>query len=140
MEALLADLILVVHLAFVVFMVAGLLAVPIGGLFGWAWVREPWWRWAHVAGMGVVAVQALARVPCFLTIWEVELRRRSGAWVDERPFVVRLAHDLLFVEADQEVLWGAYVVLFACLLAGLVLVRPRRHPWWPASRNRSRGA
>ena len=70
MEALLADLILAVHLAFVVFMVAGLLAVPIGGLFGWAWVREPWWRWAHVAGMGVVAVQALARVPCFLTLWE----------------------------------------------------------------------
>ena len=54
--------------------------------------------------------------------------------------MVRLAHDLLFVEADQEVLWGAYVLLFACLLVGLLLVRPRPHPWWTALRNRSRGA
>ena len=137
MAALLADLILAVHFAFVAFMLFGLLTIPLGGLLGWRWVREPWWRWAHLLGMGIVALQALLQEPCFLTVWEADLRASTGAWADERSFVVRLMNDLLFIDvtqADQRLLWGIYVVLFVLVLVSLALVRPRRHPWFGRGR------
>lgn len=139
MATLLADFLLLLHLAFVLFMVFGLVAVPLGGLFGWAWVREPRWRWAHLAGMAVVALQALLRVPCFLTVWERDLRRATGTAVDQRSFVVRLANDLLFVDVDQVRLWIAYVLLFVGLVAALWWVPPRPHPWWVRRRRAGRG-
>ena len=133
MEAALADAVLVTHFAFVAFMVFGLVMVPIGGLAGWAWVREPWWRWAHLTGMGVVALQAALGQRCFLTVFEGWLRRRAGAPVRDRAFVVRLLDRWLFLDVDEEALWPVYIVLFGLLLAASLWVRPRRHPWWPAA-------
>lgn len=143
MDALLADLILAVHFAFVAFVVVGLVAIPIGGLARWSWVREPWWRWSHLLGMAIVAVQAALQVPCFLTVWEYDLRRAGGAPADGRSFIVRLMDDVLFYELNAEQqrwLWAVYIALFVLLVVATAVVRPRAHPWWTRWReSRGRG-
>ena len=40
----LADAILVAHVALVAFVICGLLVTLLGGLCRWRWVRNPWFR------------------------------------------------------------------------------------------------
>lgn len=56
--AVLADAVLVLHVATVAFVVLGLLAIPVGARRGWRWVRDIRWRAAHVALMVFIALQA----------------------------------------------------------------------------------
>ncbi|MGH8640305.1 MAG: DUF2784 family protein, partial [Burkholderiales bacterium] len=44
----LADLILIVHFLFVAFVVGGLALIWIGAAAGWEWVRNFWFRVAHL--------------------------------------------------------------------------------------------
>lgn len=53
----LADLVLITHVAFVAFVLVGLLLILLGGMLGWGWVRNPWFRSLHLAGIGLVVVQ-----------------------------------------------------------------------------------
>jgi hypothetical protein len=45
----LADAVLALHVAFVCFVVIGLLLVLAGGALRWSWVRNPWFRWSHLS-------------------------------------------------------------------------------------------
>ena len=73
---LLADLVVVAHAAYVSFVVLGLVAILAGVAFGWKWVRNPWFRWIHISMIGIVVAEALAGIPCPLTVWERQLRAR----------------------------------------------------------------
>ena len=44
----LADLVLLVHFLFVLFVVLGLMLILVGGAFGWRWVRDQAFRVAHL--------------------------------------------------------------------------------------------
>ena len=74
----LADLIVVFHASYVSFVVLGLLVILIGAVLRWKWVRNFWFRIAHLAAIGVVVVESLAGIPCPLTVWESQLRRTAG--------------------------------------------------------------
>jgi hypothetical protein len=117
-----ADLIVVVHFAIVVFVVGGLLAVWIGAGLGWSWVRTPWFRYLHLAAIGYVALEALLGIACPLTVWE-DLLRGGG-----RPdsFVGRWVRRLLFYDAPEWVFTTAYVAWALATLATLRFVPPRR--------------
>ena len=73
-----ADLMLALHVTVVVFVVAGLALVLFGATRGWRWVRNPWFRLAHAACIGVVVLQAWLGRICPLTTWEMALRERAG--------------------------------------------------------------
>ncbi len=73
-----ADALLILHGMFVIFVVAGLGLVVIGGLRQWQWVRNPWFRLAHLAAIGIVVLQSWAGQICPLTTWEMALRERAG--------------------------------------------------------------
>ena len=75
----LADLVLVIHAAFVAFVVVGLVLICVGRFRGWAFVRNVWFRVAHLAAMGVVAAESLVGFICPLTMWEDQLRLLAGA-------------------------------------------------------------
>lgn len=125
--ALLADLIVAVHLGIVLFVLLGLVAVVVGGLAGWSWVRNPWFRWIHLAVIAFVAIQgALGRI-CPLTTWEVELRRAAEQEVQEGTFVGRLMRDLLYVDVPQTTLNFVYIAFAGLVVLSFWLVRPR--PW-----------
>lgn len=40
--SLLADLVLITHVTFVLFVIFGLVLILVGGGLGWQWVRNPW--------------------------------------------------------------------------------------------------
>ena len=59
--ALAADALLLIHVLFVAFVVFGLLLILIGKPLRWAWVRNPYFRVAHLAAIGVVVLQSACR-------------------------------------------------------------------------------
>jgi hypothetical protein len=121
MKSLLADLVLVVHFAFVAFVVGGLGMVWIGAWAGWRWVRNPWFRGAHFAAIALVAAESLAGIWCPLTVWEDALRERHEA----RSFVARWIHRLMFYELPEWMFAAAYVAFALAVAATWWLVQPR---------------
>jgi len=117
-----ADLLVVVHFAIVLFIVGGLLAVWAGAALGWRWVRQPAFRYLHLAAIAFVAAEALLGIACPLTVWEDLLR--GGAQADS--FVGRWVRRLMFYEAPEWVFTVAYVAWALATLATLRLVPPRR--------------
>ncbi len=117
-----ADLLVVVHFAIVLFIVGGLLAVWVGAGLGWRWVRNPWFRYLHLAAIAYVAVEAVLGIACPLTVWEDVLR--GGARPDS--FVGRWVRRLVYYDAPEWVFTTAYVAWTLATLATLWLVPPRR--------------
>jgi hypothetical protein len=122
MNAILADLILIVHFLFVAFVVGGLALIWIGAAAGWQWVRNFWFRVAHLAAIVFVAGEALAGVWCPLTIWEDALRGVHG----EKSFVARWIHRLMFYDFPGWMFTVAYVLFALVVIATLVWLPPRR--------------
>jgi hypothetical protein len=120
MNSLLADLVLALHFAFVLFVVGGLGLTWIGAAAGWAWVRNFWFRAAHLAAIAFVAGESLLGIWCPLTVWEDALRGMR----DEKSFVARWIHRLMFYDLPEWVFTAAYVVFALVVLATWFLVRP----------------
>jgi hypothetical protein len=126
---LLADLTLIVHAAFVAFVIIGLLLIWIGWFRGWTFVRNVWFRLAHLAAIGVVAAESLAGFVCPLTTWEDKLRLLAGGEVRyQGSFVQHWLHQVMFFDFDEKVFTVLYVFFFLAVALSLWLVPPyRRH-------------
>jgi polyferredoxin len=119
---LLADGLLVVHFAIAAFISGGLILVWIGAALGWGWVRNPWFRYLHLAAIGFVAAEALLGMACPLTVWEDLLRGGTRS----ESFIGRWLQRLLFYQAPEWVFAAVYVAWAAASAATLALVPPRR--------------
>jgi len=120
--ALFADLVLLAHFAFVLFVVGGLVLIWVGAAAGWRWVRNFWFRGAHLAAILCVAGEALLGVVCPLTEWEDALR---GARTNT-SFIARWLHRVLFYSFPDWVFTTAYVLFALAVAATWWRVRPRR--------------
>ncbi len=89
----LADLILALHAAYVLFVVGGLGLIWLGIWRGWRWVRHFWFRLLHLAAIGLVAAEALIGLTCPLTVLEDWLRSESDP---SMGFVARWVQRVLF--------------------------------------------
>ncbi|HXV77999.1 MAG TPA: DUF2784 domain-containing protein [Candidatus Polarisedimenticolaceae bacterium] len=116
----LADSVLALHAAFVIFVVVGLALVLVGGARGWRWVRNPWFRLAHLLAIGVVVLQAWLGVLCPLTTLEMRLRERAGDAVYRGSFIAHWLERLLYYDAPAWVFVVCYTG-FGLLVAG---------SWW----------
>ena len=123
LAALMADLILLVHFAFVLFVVGGLALIWIGASSGWAWVRNFWFRVAHLGAIVFVAGEAIVGIWCPLTVWEDALR---GGALSEKSFVARWIHRILFYDFPEWVFTVAYVAFALVVAATWWCVRPER--------------
>jgi len=117
-----ADALLVVHFLITAFIVGGLVLVWIGAALGGRWVRNPWFRYAHLGAIIFVAAEAVLGYACPLTLWEDLLR--GGA----RPesFVGRWVYRLLYYQAPDWLFTVLYVLWGLATLLTLRLVPPRR--------------
>lgn len=122
MNALAADVILVVHFAFVAFVVGGLAIIWAGAALGWPWVRNLGFRLSHLAAIAFVAGEALFGMMCPLTVWEDALRGRTM----EESFVARWLHRVMFYSLPEWVFTLAYVAFAAVVALTYWLVPPRR--------------
>ncbi len=114
---LLANAVLVLHVAFIAFVVFGLVAVLVGIPCRWRWTRRLWWRLTHLACIGVVIVQAWAGVMCPLTILENRLREAAGQDTYATGFIAHWLRRIIFFDAEP---W-AFTLVYT-LFGGLVLV------------------
>ena len=89
-----ADLVVTFHVSYIAFVVLGMLAILVGIARGWAWVRNPRFRVAHLVAIAIVAVQALLGVACPLTTLENALRLRAGQATYPGAFIGYWAHRL----------------------------------------------
>lgn len=121
MRALLADAVLLLHFAFVAFVVGGLALVWVGAAAGWGWVRNFWFRAAHLGAILFVVAESLIGAVCPLTIWEDALR---GAR-EQKSFVARWVHRILFYDFPERVFTIAYIAFALAVIATLWLVPPR---------------
>jgi len=112
-----ATLILLVHLAIVVFNVFGLVVIPFGKWLDWAFVRGFWWRFAHVLTLAVVALQAVLGRACFLTIWETALRASADP-AEPVPMIATWVNGVLYWPLPLWLFAAGYVavLLYALLL------------------------
>jgi len=121
----LADAVLVVHFAFVLFVVLGFALVLAGSALGWRWVRNRPFRYAHLAAIAFVAIEALAGIACPLTAWENALRHLSP----EAPsFVGRWVSRLLYYDLPEWVFTVSYVLFATAVAVTLWLVPPESGP------------
>ncbi|HYF59856.1 MAG TPA: DUF2784 domain-containing protein [Burkholderiaceae bacterium] len=131
----LADAVLVLHLGVVAFVVGGLVAIVAGNLRGRAWARSPAFRAAHLAAIGVVALQAWLGRTCPLTTLESWLRTRAGSAGYETGFVEHWVARALYWDAPP---W-AFTLAYTAFAAAVALAW-RRWPPRPFSSARRRGA
>lgn len=116
--------VLVLHLAVIAFNVAGCVLIPLGAWRGWRWVREFWWRLAHLLSLAVVAAQALSGRACFLTIWQGDISGASHV----QPLIASWLDRVIYWPLPLWVFAMAYVAVFAYVVALWIVVRPRA-PW-----------
>ena len=124
----LAELVLILHTAFIAFVLFGLIAVLIGMAARWEWTRNFWFRAAHLAAIGYVVVQALYGMVCPLTTLENYLRSRAGQDpYGEAGFIQYWLHKLIFFDAEPWVFTVCYTA-FGVLVAATWWFAP---PRWP---------
>ena len=121
----LADVVLLVHASFVVFVIVGLVLVLVGGPRGWEWVRNPWFRLAHALAIGIVVAQAWLGVLCPLTLLENALRSRAGEALYGGSFIAYWVRAALYYDAPVWVFVSAYTLFGLAVVASWVAIRPR---------------
>ena len=119
--ALVADVVLVVHFAFVLFVVGGFALILAGAGLGWRWIRNRTLRHAHLAAIIFVAAEALVGIACPLTVWEALLRRSAP---DGPSFVAHWVSRLLYYDLPEWVFATAYVLFASAVAVTLWLVPP----------------
>jgi hypothetical protein len=117
-----AMIVLALHLAIIVFNVAGCVLIPLGAWRGWRVVRGFGWRLMHLISFAVVALQALLGRACFLTLWQDQLTGDSNV----QPLIETWVNRLIYWPLPLWVFAAAYLVLFVYVLALWVWVRPIR--------------
>lgn len=123
--ALAADTMLVAHVLFVVFVVLGLVLVFAGKFLCWRWVRNPWFRVIHLLAISMVVLQSWFGVICPLTVWEMELRAKSGQTSYDGTFISHWLNQLLYYQAPPWVFVVCYAVFGCLVLSSWFWVRPR---------------
>lgn len=124
----LADVLLILHALIVLFVVGGFLAILIGAISGWAWVRNLWFRLAHLGTIAFVVAQTWLGELCPLTVWEQRLRALAGAPSYEGSFIGYWLGRLLYLEAPWWVFLAAYSLFGIAVLIAFLLVPPRFRP------------
>lgn len=120
-----ADALLFVHVLFVVFVVGGLVSIFLGKLLRWAWIRNPFFRIAHLVAIGIVVLQSWLGMICPLTTWEMWLRERAGDSVYAGTFISHWLDSILYYQAPAWVFTVLYTVFAAAVVASWFWARPR---------------
>ena len=129
----LADGVVVIHVGYIGFVIFGLVAILLGVLFHWKWVRNFWFRAIHFLMILVVVLQALWGVICPLTTLENYWRAKGGGEVYCGSFVGHWAHELIFFDASPWVFTVCYCVFGFVVLLTLIAFPPK----WPRSKVRA---
>ena len=119
-----ADAIILIHVILVAFIIMGLLLICVGMFRNWSWVRNIWFRVAHLLCVGIVVLQSWLGIICPLTVWEMAFREKAGDAVYSGSFVAHWLESLLYYRAPDWVFVIVYTVFGTLVLASWFVVRP----------------
>lgn len=117
---LLADAVLSLHVALVVFVVGGLVIVVAGNLFAWRWVNGLWFRLTHLGVIAIVVAESWYGFVCPLTSLEMWLRAKANGGAYVGSFVAHWLQRILYYDFPPWVFTVGYTAF------GLVVVAT----WW----------
>ncbi|MFH1300589.1 MAG: DUF2784 domain-containing protein [Planctomycetota bacterium] len=123
-----ADFTVVLHFAFVLFVLLGQILITVGVLAGWSWVRNFKFRVIHLASILFVVLESLAGIECPLTTLEKWLRDKVGQASYQGDFIATWVHDALFMTAEPWVFTVCYALFGLLVLITFFLAPPRRKP------------
>ena len=121
-----ADVVVIVHSAYALFIVLGLIAIYVGIARKASWVRNMTFRIVHLVMILIVVAESFLGITCPLTTWEKQLRSLSGDTSYEGDFIANLVHDLLFFDAETWVFTVIYSAFGLLVAATFVLAPPQR--------------
>ncbi|KAB1441638.1 DUF2784 domain-containing protein [Pseudodesulfovibrio senegalensis] len=118
-----ADVLLAFHVLLAAFNALSLPLIWLGAWRGWRFVRNPWFRWLHVALMGFVLAETLLGLTCPLTLWEAQLRGSQP--MPQRGMISRLMESIVFCSCPAWSFMVAYGLFFGLILFTLWRIPPR---------------
>ncbi len=123
-----ANVTLILHVSYVVFVLFGLILTWLGIVFRWQWIRNRWFRGVHLAMIGIVVFEAWLGIVCPLTTWENWFRQKSGQSIYDGDFIAIWLRSLIFFEAPPWVFTCGYTFFGAAVLGTLWLAPPIWRP------------
>ncbi|HKQ30393.1 MAG TPA: DUF2784 domain-containing protein [Burkholderiales bacterium] len=136
--ALAADALLVLHTAFVVFVIGGQIMVLHGWRVGWSWTRNTVFRLVHLAVVVFVVLETWLGFACPLTVWENWLRVRAGQTIyDDIGCIAHWLQKILFYSAPGWAFNVIYTVFALVVLISFVRYPPRGNIGWKRRSNRA---
>jgi len=120
-----ADITLILHASFVAFVIVGLILIFVGKAAAWEWVRNPWFRWAHLVAISIVVLQSWFGVICPLTTLEMALRSSAGDSVYPGAFIAHWLETILYYDAPEWVFAVCYTTFAAIVVVSWFWVPPR---------------
>lgn len=121
-----ADVVVLLHAAYVSFVIFGQLAILVGILRRWVWVRNPWFRWLHLFAISIVVAESLLGIVCPLTTLEDWLRTRAGQATYRGDFLGHWVHALMFYDAPPWIFTLVYTAFGLLVFATFVIAPPHR--------------
>lgn len=110
-----ADAVLILHVAFVLFVVGGLFTIVVGNLCGWAFVNRLWFRVLHLLAILVVVLESWFGIICPLTALENQARLAAGVDGYSTSFIEHWLGAALYFDLPPWVFVGVYT-LFGLLV------------------------
>lgn len=126
----LADAVVIVHAAYVAFVVIGFIVIVAGAIAGARWSRSFALRAAHLASILLVCVEVAIGVVCPLTSLENMLRIRAGAASYPADFIGYWVDRLIFYNFPMWVFALLYFGFAALVVLSWWLWPPR----WPRAK------
>jgi hypothetical protein len=124
----LANTVVIVHLAYFVFVVGGFLGIVIGARRRWRWISNPWFRIVHILSVFMVLVEDVWGVNCPLNTLEGTLRSPATSATTAREASSGMGYlldQLLHHTLSERMLDGIYWTLGLVLLLLLYFVPPQ---------------
>lgn len=122
----LAEIVLLVHFLFILFVVFGEVLILIGALLRWSWIKNRTFRLIHLAAILFVAVQAWLGRACPLTLIEITLRTDQEHAIYEGSFVAYWLNKLIYHDCPEWLFVVVYTVFAGIVLGSWILIRPIR--------------
>src|SRR5215472_255334 len=122
----LAQLVLTIHALVALFVIVGMVAIPLGARWGWPIIHSMSWRGVHLGIVILIALQKVLGQTCFLSLWEFDLLDRAGLAVAGMPASQALLIRIMHWDMPLWFFTVLYLVVLAYTVVLWRLVPPRK--------------